>query len=267
MGILDDAIREHLELKRRRGASDDELAKQEAEALGPARRQPVADPDAADADGFDTELLQPDAPMPPPDLSTAADLDAPPPPEDFAPLDLDDAPPPAPPAIDEPEPVADFSPVDELDPLEADPGDRLPPHGGVDPVEPEPAREDTVASDVPAEPVSPSDELDEPAEPIHAEPSAEDPIAPPPRPEPESELDFPATEVMAADEPAAAAEPTRPLPPLEDDSLPPEPAVPDAPADDSDDVLEETPDFLQDTPDHDRLWFEQKPPRDFDFDD
>jgi hypothetical protein len=33
-----------------------------------------------------------------------------------------------------------------------------------------------------------------------------------------------------------------------------------------DDVLEETPEFLQDTPDHDRLWFEQKPPRDFDFD-
>src|SRR5436305_1415862 len=35
---------------------------------------------------------------------------------------------------------------------------------------------------------------------------------------------------------------------------------------DDDDVLEETPEFLQDTPDHDRLWFEQKPPRDFDFD-
>jgi hypothetical protein len=33
-----------------------------------------------------------------------------------------------------------------------------------------------------------------------------------------------------------------------------------------DDVLEETPEFLQDTPDHDRLWFEQKPPKDFDFD-
>ncbi len=27
------------------------------------------------------------------------------------------------------------------------------------------------------------------------------------------------------------------------------------------------PDFLQDTPEHDRLWFEQKPPKDFDFDD
>ena len=31
------------------------------------------------------------------------------------------------------------------------------------------------------------------------------------------------------------------------------------------DVLEETPEFLQDAPEHDRLWFEQKPPRDFDF--
>ena len=31
-------------------------------------------------------------------------------------------------------------------------------------------------------------------------------------------------------------------------------------------VLEETPDFLQETPEHDRLWFEQKPPRDFDWD-
>jgi hypothetical protein len=35
---------------------------------------------------------------------------------------------------------------------------------------------------------------------------------------------------------------------------------------DDEDVLEETPEFLSDTPDHDRLWFEQKPPRDFDFD-
>jgi hypothetical protein len=33
-----------------------------------------------------------------------------------------------------------------------------------------------------------------------------------------------------------------------------------------DDMLEETPEFLQDTPDHDRLWFEQRPPRDFDLD-
>jgi hypothetical protein len=32
------------------------------------------------------------------------------------------------------------------------------------------------------------------------------------------------------------------------------------------DVLQETPDFLRETPDQDRLWFEQQPPRDFDFD-
>jgi hypothetical protein len=32
------------------------------------------------------------------------------------------------------------------------------------------------------------------------------------------------------------------------------------------DVLEETPEFLRDTPEQERLWFEQQPPRDFDFD-
>jgi hypothetical protein len=37
MGLLDEAIREHLELKRRRGADPAEIARQEREALGPAR--------------------------------------------------------------------------------------------------------------------------------------------------------------------------------------------------------------------------------------
>jgi hypothetical protein len=39
MGVLEDAIREHLDLKRQHGASDEELTRQEAEALGPARRE------------------------------------------------------------------------------------------------------------------------------------------------------------------------------------------------------------------------------------
>ena len=39
-----------------------------------------------------------------------------------------------------------------------------------------------------------------------------------------------------------------------------------APDEEGDDLLEETPEFLQETPEHDRLWFEQRPPRDFDFD-
>lgn len=44
MGVLDDAIREHLELKRQRGADPSEVERQAAEALGPARRDPPAAP-------------------------------------------------------------------------------------------------------------------------------------------------------------------------------------------------------------------------------
>ena len=42
MGILDDAIREHLELKRAHGASEEELRQQEVEALG---APPAAEPE------------------------------------------------------------------------------------------------------------------------------------------------------------------------------------------------------------------------------
>ena len=47
-----------------------------------------------------------------------------------------------------------------------------------------------------------------------------------------------------------------------------EPAEPErfSTDDREDDVLEDTPDFLEDSED-DELWFEQKPPKDFDFDD
>ena len=40
MGLLDDAIREHLELKKRHGANPTEIADLEREAFGPARRAP-----------------------------------------------------------------------------------------------------------------------------------------------------------------------------------------------------------------------------------
>ena len=40
-----------------------------------------------------------------------------------------------------------------------------------------------------------------------------------------------------------------------------------APRNSDEDVLEETPDFLEEAPEDDQLWFEQKPPKDFDFDD
>jgi hypothetical protein len=57
MGLLDEAIKEHLELKRRHGADPGEVARLEHEALGPARRdpapaamadEPVAAPDVAE---------------------------------------------------------------------------------------------------------------------------------------------------------------------------------------------------------------------------
>src|SRR5881392_838668 len=39
MGLLDEAIKEHLELKRRRGADPEDVAREEREALGPAVRE------------------------------------------------------------------------------------------------------------------------------------------------------------------------------------------------------------------------------------
>ena len=53
MGLLDDAIREHLELKRRAGAEPGEIARVEREALEP--------PDAEMGDVFDAPTDPPDA--------------------------------------------------------------------------------------------------------------------------------------------------------------------------------------------------------------
>jgi hypothetical protein len=159
MGVLDDAIREHIELKRQHGANLSELERQEHEALGPARREAPSQPsegesaedDAVEAEAQETELLAEPAE-----------------PEEFQ----------------------------------------------------EPATPDVPEFDVPARP-------------------------------------------SVVDEPPLEEEP---LPPPEEDPLPP-PAPPPAEAPEAEDVLEETPEFLQETPEHDRLWFEQRPPRDFDFDD
>ena len=146
MGLLDDAIREHLELKRRRGADAEEVTRQEQEALGAPQRAEFAG--AAPA-----ATAEPDA--------------------------VEDA------------PVED-APAPDLEP------------------EPVPERE----------------------------------------PEPDIPLDQATVEYT-------------PPPPEEAEELEEPPAPPQ---DGEEDVLEETPDFLQETPEHDRLWFEQKPPRDFDLD-
>jgi hypothetical protein len=66
MGLLDDAIREHLELKRRHGADPGEIERQEQEALGSARRGefapeggPAPPPAPFDADEAVPEAIEP----------------------------------------------------------------------------------------------------------------------------------------------------------------------------------------------------------------
>lgn len=155
MGTLDDAIRQHLALKRQHGADDDELKKQEDQAFGRGQPAPLPEPEA--------------------------------------------------PAI-EPEPVA---------------------------AEPEPVAE-TVPEPIP-EPIP------EPA-----------PVPAPPAPQP-----------VARREP----EPT-PEPPSEPPSPQPEPNFDpnvEPVTGPSEEMLEERPSFLDETPDQDELWFEQKAPKDFDF--
>ena len=192
MGLLDEAIREHLELKRRRGADATEVARQEQEAFGPARR---GDVEAA------TATAEPE-----PALDAPGEFAA----EEQTVLHV----------VPQPDPAAAAeAPVHHLHEHEeqhepprphGDPADQLP-H-----VEAAPVQEHRV--------------VEPPAPPPAAPPAPE--RAPEPEPEP------------------------APAPPRAED----EPAAPEG-----EDVLEEMPEFLQETPEHDRLWFEQRPPRDFDF--
>jgi hypothetical protein len=79
MGILDEAIRQHLDLKRRRGATDSELQRLEDEAFGPPSRP--GEPDFPEQEGESAEQsgngvaregavaeapVAPEAPIPPP---------------------------------------------------------------------------------------------------------------------------------------------------------------------------------------------------------
>jgi hypothetical protein len=196
MGLLDDAIREHLDLKRRRGADPSEIEREEAEALGPVRRDaPSGEPDGA------PEAAAPSAP-----------------------------------ALDEPAVAYDDEAAYDDEPAFED--EPAPDHERPHPADP-PATHD----DVWAEPE------EESATPPHGDPLAY-----------QQTREFSATELGEA---LGRAEPDAAAPPITPEAQP-EPVV-DADDADPDDELEETPDFLQETPEHDRLWFEQKPPKDFDF--
>ncbi len=103
------------------------------------------------------------------------------------------------------------------------------------------------------------------SEPLSPEPAPYQP--PPPHPAPPHPEDEPEpAEPRGHPEPPPGGEHTVEYR-LEDEELEPLEPEPGRRPGEDEDVLEETPDFLQDTPEHDRLWFEQRPPRDFDFDD
>jgi hypothetical protein len=193
MGLLDDAIREHLELKRRRGANPEEVAREQREALDAAAERRVASPGADDADPAAAAPLG--TAIGSPEIEGAGASGAEDPAVGSAPLQTPRS--------------ADAGETAELDMSSV--------LGGHD---------------------------------------AQDQSGPP-------------ADADVDEQSRSSARPVPARPTAEDDSL--EWEVPGEPAEEeaenpAEDVLEETPDFLRDTPEQDRLWFEQRPPRDFDFD-
>jgi len=163
MGYLDEAIRDHLALQRRRGVAKEELERAEAEALGPVAASDLAESvSERSTEDLDAELESAPEAAPTRDGAQSAPSDGS-----------------ASPNRDQPTEAYDLADLDELLEGEAE-----------------------------AAPAQPEPMLDEPRR-------------------------------------TSTDAPTEP--------------------DDEADPLEETPDFLQETPEHDRLWFEQKPPKDFDF--
>ncbi len=197
MGLLDDAIRDHLDLKRRRGADPAEIERAERDALGPVRRDPIASDEDNGGLGL-SAIAEPSAEGA--DVSPPTGLETAPAGETFG-GELGD---------DEQSEHEDWDDYEDDDYEEDD---------GLDP--------------------------------RHSDPG------------PDSSAQAPGVPDTVAEQPAA-------LHPDEDPEatrafrIEPEPG--EGPEGTGEDVLEETPDFLQDTPDHDRLWFEQRPPKDFDFD-
>ncbi|HEY2142271.1 MAG TPA: hypothetical protein VGG98_09460 [Solirubrobacteraceae bacterium] len=197
MGLLDDAIREHLELKRLRGADPGEVAREQREALDPVPRHP-------EEETHEGQRTPDDTPAP-----------------------GDQLPQPVHPARD-----ADFSNVGQ-ETAELDMRAVLDEASGTPGLHVESDPEGVVAGS-----------LGDGSTVEATEPSGEESL----------EWEMPASsshEGSGREENAGA----------------PVAGVGSHEADEAaEDVLEETPDFLRDTPEQERMWFEQRPPRDFDFD-
>jgi hypothetical protein len=249
MGLLDDAIREHLDLQRRRGADPTEVQRAEREALGPVRRAPespgaddgTVDPDFEPEPGASQAEAEPvDTGLDPEDVSYEPESYEP---ESYEPATEVARPPLPDPAFDQ---EADSWSYEEAQP---EPAAAAPPPARAEPSLADPSLADPSLADSLAEP--------SPAEPPPAQP-------PPADPPTESEGDLsPEPTVAPPPHPGHAAIGGETEEYDVEAALNSEPKREGA---EGEDVLEETPEFLQDTPDHDRLWFEQRPPKDFDFD-
>jgi len=298
MGILDDAIREHLDLIRQRGAADSEVRRLEDEAFGPPTRPDEADfPEAEGAsssgNGVATEAAVEDQE----DAAAHEDVTTLLPAEEAA-EPLAETPgtgleeptgahvtegveePEGEPILGEPaaeiereEPVAEEHAVVEEPAAETD--EEEPPEG-----EP-PAEEATSLYDQGADEgidvdldLSLGEEEAAPEQPPSEEsPSEDQPVDQPegavPLEPPIESLDT--VEHPFPDEIAAPEEPPEEPPPSDEHAVEEQPAdgEPEGEAEGSEggdeDVLADTPEFLKDQPEDDELWFEQGEPKDFDF--
>ncbi len=270
MGILDDAIREHLELKRKHGASGDDVERLEKEAFGPPARP--GDPEFADeAD----ETVGEEAEAAAGDWSEVLDENT----EDHEEFGSGPGTDSAPVTPAERARIEHTDLDDTVDhPAVPEPGDQPPsiaPEEAEQPAEEEAHLEEAPAEEAAAMEQGPAPPAEQPPAPAAGQAPAED--LPPPTDEgpPEAsifdqsaDLDL---DLDLDDEPAEAAgtepPPTPPAAAEEGPGFAPDSAEEDQLEDEDEDLLEETPDFLEDTPEGERLWFEQGEPKDFDFDD
>jgi len=314
MSILDDAIREHLELKRAHGADEAELKKLEDEAFGPPGRpeEPdpfseaptefMATPEAAKATEADEQsgarrINVADLQEPPPPEGAAgreeprvgaADTIAP---EADAPLaPAEDAAQAAPAAEELPPPEVEQTAMEHE--IVAEPAEQAPAADEARPGEEAGERQaiaeqPTELFDIEAEMGTEDAPAPEPAAEIQAS-RAEPPAVPLAEDEDEEDEEFWSDQRLSDELDQALEAPVdeQELPPLTDEHDIPAPVaepsalIADEAEDDEDetprpdydpdtgheDVLEDTPDFLEDAPEDDELWFEQKPPKDFDLD-
>jgi hypothetical protein len=284
MGILDDAIREHLDLKRRQGAAEEDLARLEDEAFGPPTRPgdpefpqtgesqavgaqaPPAQAPAEEATGeeplfqdhaAESELATPAGEPPTSEEPPAA------PPTDEGPVlhdfqaDVAPEPPGAPAPEPEAPPAPPAEPTQEHDSLASDEEVDLELDLDIeDEMEDIADLGDEELGD--GEDSAPAAELAEPATPA-ADPG---PVESMDTVEHHFEDAIDEAEVVEDDASAEPeAEPAEPAAP----AAPAEPAAPPEEGEEGEDVLEETPEFLRDAPEDDELWFEQGEPKDFDF--